>query len=126
MKNFTPSIARTLRASAIPIDESYNLELTLLGIRERFRFDPETNQVNKNEIIGFLYDVIDLNSFERFEVYIEEPRPLLPMDSVIEARENGERIFVEFFNLVISFYIDRTNRINHSIRAQEVHLIESN
>ena len=71
-----------------------------------------------DKIESHLYDCVDLFSFDRVAIKVEETKPLIDPDELLERRENGEKIFVEVIGgTVTAYYAERTNSIEDSFKA---------
>ena len=69
------------------------------------------------------YDCVDLFSFDRISIKVEETKPLIDPEELLERRENGEKIFVEVIEgTVTAYYAERTNSIEDSFKAKAVRI----
>ncbi len=76
-----------------------------------------------DKIESHLYDCVDLFSFDRVAIKVEETKPLIDPDELLERRENGEKIFVEVIEgTVTAYYAERTNSIEDSFKAKAVRI----
>lgn len=76
-----------------------------------------------DEVGSYIYDCVDLFSFERIAIKVEEEKPLIAPDELLERRENGEKIFVEVIEgTVTAYYAERTNSIEDSFKAKAVRI----
>lgn len=77
-----------------------------------------------NKIESHLYDCVDLFSFDRVAIKVEETKPLIDPDELLERRENGEKIFVEIIGgTVTAYYAERTNSIEDSFKAKAMKFV---
>ena len=77
-----------------------------------------------DEIGAYIYDCVDLFSFERIAIKIEERKPLLAPEELMERREAGEKIFVEIIGgTVTAYYNERLNSIEDSFKAQALKIV---
>ena len=77
-----------------------------------------------DEIGAYIYDCVDLFSFERIAIKIEERNPLLAPEELMERREAGEKIFVEIIGgTVTAYYNERLNSIEDSFKAQALKIV---
>lgn len=77
-----------------------------------------------DEIGAYIYDCVDLFSFERIAIKIEERKPLLAPEELMERREAGEKIFVEIIGgTVTAYYNERLNSIEDSFKAQTLKIV---
>ncbi len=77
-----------------------------------------------DEIGAYIYDCVDLFSFERIAIKIEERKPLLDPEDLLERREAGEKIFVEIIGgTVTAYYNERLNSIEDSFKAQALKIV---
>lgn len=76
-----------------------------------------------DEIGAYIYDCVDLFSFDRISIKVEETKPLIDPEELLERRENGEKIFVEVIEgTVTAYYAERTNSIEDSFKAKAVRI----
>ncbi len=76
-----------------------------------------------DRIESHFYDCVDLFSFDRVSIKVEETKPLIDPDELLERRENGEKIFVEIIGgTVTAYYAERTNSIEDSFKAKAVRI----
>lgn len=77
-----------------------------------------------DKIESHLYDCVDLFSFDRVAIKVEETKPLIDPDELLERRENGEKIFVEIIGgTVTAYYAERTNSIEDSFKAKAMKFV---
>ena len=77
-----------------------------------------------DEIGAYIYDCVDLFPFERIAIKIEERKPLLDPEDLLERREAGEKIFVEIIGgTVTAYYNERLNSIEDSFKAQALKIV---
>ena len=77
-----------------------------------------------DEIGAYMYDCVDLFSFDRISIKVEETNPLLDPEDLLERRENGEKIFVEVIGgTVTAYYNERLNSIEDSFKAQGLKIV---
>ena len=94
------------------------------GVRIIFRYE---NGTKTEEVQGHKYLVTNTDSFEQIEIFVPGNKPLLTPEKLEELQEAGERIFVEFENAIVKpYYSERTHSIEDSIKADAVHLVETN
>ena len=76
-----------------------------------------------DRIESHFYDCVDLFSFDRIAIKVEETKPLIDPEELLERRENGEKIFVEVIEgTVTAYYAERTNSIEDSFKAKAVRI----
>ena len=93
------------------------------GVRIIFRYE---NGTKTEEVQGHKYLVTNTDTFEQIEVFVAGSTPLLTPERLEELQESGERVFVEFENAVVKpYYSERTHSIEDSIKADAVHLVET-
>lgn len=74
-----------------------------------------------DKIDSYFYDCVDLFSFDRIAIKVEETKPLIDPGELLERRENGEKIFVEIIGgTVTAYYAERTNSIEDSFKAKSI------
>lgn len=77
-----------------------------------------------DEIGAYIYDCVDLFSFDRIAIKVEETKPLIDPEELLERRENREKIFVEIIGgTVTAYYAERTNSIEDSFKAKSVKIV---
>lgn len=77
-----------------------------------------------DRIESHFYDCVDLFSFDRIAIKVEETKPLIDPEELLERRENGEKIFVEVIEgTVTAYYAERTNSIEDSFKAKSVKIV---
>lgn len=77
-----------------------------------------------DEICAYMYDCVDLFSFDRISIKVEETNPLLDPEDLLERREAGEKIFVEIIDgTVTAYYNERLNSIEDSFKAQALKIV---
>ena len=77
-----------------------------------------------DEVGSYIYDCVDLFSFDRISIKVEETKPLIDPEELLERRENGEKIFVEIIGgTVTAYYAERTNSIEDSFKAKSVKIV---
>ena len=76
-----------------------------------------------DRIESHFYDCVDLFSFDRISIKVEETKPLIDPEELLERREHGEKIFVEVIEgTVTAYYAERTNSIEDSFKAKAVRI----
>lgn len=74
-----------------------------------------------NEIIGYLYTVVNTETYETISVFVEQSTPLISQQELEELKDSGKKIFVQFDNAVVKpYYSERTHSIEDSIKADSV------
>ena len=77
-----------------------------------------------DEIGAYIYDCVDLFSFDRIAIKVEETKPLIDPEELLKRRENHEKIFVEIIGgTVTAYYAERTNSIEDSFKAKSVKIV---
>lgn len=77
-----------------------------------------------DKIDSYFYDCVDMFSFDRIAIKVEETNPLIDPEELLERRENGEKIFVEIIEgTVTAYYAERTNSIEDSFKAKSVKMV---
>lgn len=83
-----------------------------------------------DELLGFNYEVVELIDFEKFNVFVPHKKPLIQPEKLVEAREAGSRLYVEFQNAVLKQYIRYKNGniddICDSFSADDIAFVETN
>ena len=82
---------------------------------------PEGVRTDKTE--GYFYDCVDLFSFERIAIKVENIKPLIDPDELLERREAGEKVFVKIIGgTITAYYSERSNSIEDSFKAKSIEL----
>lgn len=77
-----------------------------------------------DEVGSYVYDCVDLFSFERIAIKVEEEKPLIAPDELLERREAGEKFYVEIIEgTVTAYYAERTNSIEDSFKAKTLKFV---
>lgn len=77
-----------------------------------------------DRIESHFYDCVDLFSFDRIAIKVEETKPLIDPEELLERREAGEKIFVEVIGgTVTAYYNERLNSIEDSFKARELRIV---
>lgn len=77
-------------------------------------------------IVGYKYTVVNIDSFEKYEIKVEGTKPLISAELLAEKRENGEKLYVEFENATIRMYWNsRLNAYADSFKADGIHFVET-
>lgn len=85
------------------------LVFVLLRIKEVPEYD--LNSKPTGNTVGYSYEVVNSDSFEKCKIKILGKKPLMPPEELQERREKGEKIYVEFENATIKAY---WNKSTHS------------
>ena len=94
----------------------------LLGVSELFEYK---NGERSNTKIGYTYEVVDLNDFDKIRIKIKgQQKPLLTNEELQTLRQNGERTFVEFENATIMPYWNGRS-VEDSFSAENISLVET-
>ena len=77
-----------------------------------------------DRIESHFYECVDLFSFDRIAIKVEETKPLFDPEELLERREAGEKIFVEVIGgTVTAYYNERLNSIEDSFKARELRIV---
>lgn len=77
-----------------------------------------------DRIESHFYDCVDLFSFERIAIKVEETKPLIAPEELLERREAGEKFYVEIIEgTVTAYYAERTNSIEDSFKAKAMNFV---
>lgn len=77
-----------------------------------------------DEIGAYMYECVDLFSFDRISIKVEGSNPLIDPEDLLERREAGEKIFVEVIGgTVTAYYNERLNSIEDSFKARELRIV---
>lgn len=81
-----------------------------------------------DKVIGIKYGVVDTMNFDKITVKVRgQKKPLMPLEKLLELRESGEKVLVEFINGVDRLYIRRNGNIQtveDSFSAENISLIK--
>lgn len=95
----------------------------LVFIKPYFRY--ENNKPTK-DILGYKYMVVNIESFEKYEFKVEGNKPLISADLLLDKRERGEKIYVEFDNPTIKVYWNSAmNCYMDSLKADGIQIFKS-
>lgn len=86
---------------------------------------PTYKDGEKTDKIGaYMYECVDLFSFDRISIKVEGSNPLIDPEDLLERREAGEKIFVEVIGgTVTAYYNERLNSIEDSFKARELRIV---
>ena len=79
--------------------------------------------VRTDKTEGYFYDCVDLFSFDRIAIKVENTKPLIDPDELLERREAGEKVFVNIIGgTITAYYSERSNSIEDSFKAKSIEL----
>lgn len=80
-----------------------------------------------DKVIGFKYEVVDTVNFDKIFVKIPgQPVPLMSNDELLELREKGEKVAVEFEDAtVLPYWNWATKSVEDSFAATDVRLVKA-
>lgn len=78
----------------------------LLDVKPVQEYD--TNGKPTDKVVGFFYEVVNAESFEKYRIKILDDNPLMSSEALLERRKCGDKIFVEFENASIKMYWNRS------------------
>lgn len=80
-----------------------------------------------DKVIGFKYEVVDTVNFDKIFVKIPgQPVPLMSNEELLELRNKGEKVAIEFVNATVLPYFNWTTKsIEDSFSASDVRLIKA-
>lgn len=97
----------------------------LLGIKPTMGFDKEGKPTS--ECVGYTLNLVDTTDFNQLRVKIPKVELEITQEELEDARENGQRVFVELEEGFIKPYFNGTNNtIQDSITASNFHIIQTN
>ena len=97
----------------------------LLSIRETIGFDKDGKPTG--ECVGYTVNLVDTMDFKSIKVKIPRVELDITPEELQQARENGERVFVELEESFIKMYFNSTsNTIQDSITARNFHIDQTN
>lgn len=102
------------------------IEPELVHILLRIIAIPEYDLNNKptDNIVGYFYEVANIDSFEKYKIKILEKKPLMTPEELQERRDKGEKIYVEFENAIIKAYWNKnTHSYEDTYAADGVSLV---
>lgn len=70
----------------------------------------DLNNQPTDKIIGYFYEVVNTESFERYRIKVLGKKPLMTPEELQERRDRGEKIAVEFENATIKMYWNRNTK----------------
>lgn len=78
-----------------------------------------------DEVGSYVYECVDLFSFDRIAIKVEGKKPLIDPDELIERREAGEKFYIEIIEgTVTAYYSERTNSIEDSFKAKAIEFVK--
>ena len=99
--------------SVIPYPVYY---LNSVSVRFRYMNGQKTDQV-----AGYVYTVTNTETFDQIHVLVEQDKPLITPETLMELQQEGKKVFVEFDNAVVKpYYSERTKAIEDSIKADSI------
>lgn len=97
----------------------------LLTIREINGYDKDGKPTG--ECDGYRLNLVDTRDFNSINVKISKVELEITPEELKQARENGERVFVELEESFIKLYFNSTsNTIQDSITAKNFHIVQTN
>lgn len=94
------------------------------SVTTRFKYD---DGKRTDTISGYVYTATNTETFEQIQVVIEQKKPLMSPEKLMQLQDEGEKVFVEFINAAVRpYYSERTKSIEDSIKADDVKLVELN
>lgn len=98
------------------------LVFILLGMKVISEYD-QNNRPTDN-IIGYSYEVVNTDSFEKYNVKVLGQKPLMSPEELQERRDQGEKIAVEFENATIKMYWNKQlNSYADTFSADSISLV---
>ena len=95
----------------------------ILNIKDTNGYDKEGNPTG--QIVGKTITCVDLVNFEQIKVKIPKTNIVISNEEILEARENGKRIFIEFDNAFVKPYWNSTRKsVEDSFIADDFHIVE--
>lgn len=81
-----------------------------------------------DKVVGFKYEVVDTVDFNKIWVKIPgQPAPLMSSEKLLELRGAGEKVAIEFINVMVSPYWNWTTKsIEDSFTATDIRLVQAN
>lgn len=102
------------------------IEPELVFILLGMKVIPEYDQNNRptDNIIGYSYEVVNTDSFEKYNVKVLGQKPLMSPEELQERRDQGEKIAVEFENATIKMYWNKQlNSYADTFSADSISLV---
>ena len=101
-----------------------NCLFLILSIKDTYGYDKDGNPTG--EIVGKTITCVDLVNFEQIKVKIPKTNIEITNEELLEARENGKRIFIEFDNPFVKPYWNSNSKsVEDSFIADDFHIVES-
>ena len=96
----------------------------LLGITPRNKYE---DGKKTQEILGYVYQSANTATFDIINVFVEGvKKPLMTNEELVAIQEAGNHVYVEFDNARIRpYYSNLTKQIEDSIKADGVHIVET-
>lgn len=97
----------------------------LLSLKPTIGFDKDGKTTG--ECVGYTIVLVDTINFNQIKVKIPKVELAIKPEELQEARESGQRVFVELEEAFIKPYFNSTyNTIQDSITAKNFHIVETN
>lgn len=98
---------------------------SLKGILPRYVYDENNKKTNK--IAGYKYNVVSLETYNSYSIFVPNKAPLMTPEELDELWEKGEKPLVEFKNPTIRAYFSSyTKSYEDSCKAEDVFLVDDN
>lgn len=95
--------------------------LLLLGVFELYEY---INGSKTENIIGFTYECVELQDFDKIRIKIKgQKKPLIANEELQKRREAGEKIYVEFSNATVTPYFNGKS-IEDSFAAENISFVK--
>lgn len=103
------------------VSEPVNI-LKNVNLRYKYEDGKKTDSV-----AGYVYEVVNSKTLDTFSVLVEgSKKPIVTNDEILAKNDEDEHIFVEFENARLKvYYSTSTKRIEDSIKADGVHIVET-
>lgn len=96
----------------------------ILSIKDTNGYDKDGNPTGK--IVGKTITCVDLVNFEQIRVKVPITNIEITNEELVEARESGKRIFIEFDNAFVKPYWNSNSKsVEDSFIADDFHIVES-
>lgn len=96
----------------------------LKSVNVRYQYE---NGKRTDTIAGHVYEVVNSKTLDTFNVLVEgSKKPIVTNDEIFAKNDEDMHIFVEFENARLRLYYSTvTNKIEDSIKADGVHIVET-
>lgn len=79
-----------------------------------------------DNILGHVYLATNTDTYDQYSVFVEGRKPVIDPEKLAEIQAAGNKVFIAFENAIIKpYYSDKTKRIEDSVKADSVQIVET-